>query len=240
MTDRCNFSCKHCFVNRAGRELTFTQCKKIIDDIVDMKQFKRVNLAGGEPLLVPYLQELIDYIVSKGLACSIITNGWYLTESFIRHNKTKLSMIGISIDSMQEDINRQIGRKTIKNLHVLCDAIKDQGICLKINICISRLNKGEDFSTMLDHVKPDRLKLLMMLPSPHAQTAKDQSITVREFQDVCRKLSAYHPICEDNEYMTHHYWIVDSSGHFGKDNLHKHDSALDERLIRRRPAFKLT
>jgi len=57
-------------------------------------------LVGGEPLLSKNIQMFIDYLFEINLEVSLITNGYYLDEKFISKNKNKLSMIGISIDSL--------------------------------------------------------------------------------------------------------------------------------------------
>ncbi len=59
-TDFCNFKCKHCFVERQGKELSLENIKIIIDKIVEFSNDKniktRINLAGGEPLVSKNLQ----------------------------------------------------------------------------------------------------------------------------------------------------------------------------------------
>lgn len=219
-TDRCNFSCKHCFVYMTGRELNLDECKSIIDKISEMNQFSRINLAGGEPMLAPHLQDVIDYVVLKGFECSMITNGSLLTEQFIIHNKKKLSMIGISIDSIDDDTNNLIGRKTIEDIEYLAKLIKLHGMKLKINICVSKLNIHVDFISIIEQLQPDRLKILQVLSSPHLKNANKFLISDKEFSEICQTLDKYHPICENNKYMKESYWIVDSEGCYGKDNLH--------------------
>lgn len=214
-----------------NRELNFDKCKVIIDKIHALDQYTRINLAGGEPMLAPHLQALIDYIVEKGFECSLITNGSLLTEEFIKKNKNKLSMIGISIDSMDDDMNDLIGRKTITNIQFLSKTIKDQRIRLKINICISKINMNYDFESLIKEIEPDRLKLMQVLPAPHCDDANQYLITDLEFKKVCESLSMYHPVCETNEYMINTYDIVDSEGNFGKDNLHLSNQACKISLL---------
>ena len=219
-TDRCNFKCKHCFINMAGRELNLDECKRIIDKLTEMNQFSRINLAGGEPMLALHLQEIIDYVLLKGFKCSMITNGSLLNEQFIIHNKNKLSMIGISVDSLDDDTNKLIGRKTIREIYCLAKLIKQQGIKLKINICVSKLNMHVDFTQMIEQIRPDRLKILQVLSSPHLTNPEMFLLSDKQFTEICQSLERYHPICENNEYMEKSYWIVDSEGNYGTDNLH--------------------
>jgi len=53
-TDYCNFTCNHCFVNLEDQNLTLDQCKNIIDKVKTKNEFNRINLAGGEPMVIPF------------------------------------------------------------------------------------------------------------------------------------------------------------------------------------------
>jgi len=213
-----------------NRELSFSDCKRAIDSIYEMNEFTRINLAGGEPMMAHHLQDVIDYVISKGFKCSLITNGSYLTAEFIHRNQNKLCMIGISLDSMDDVINKLIGRKTIKNIIEICDSIKKTGIKLKLNLCISKHNVVYDFKPIIKRLKPDRLKILQVLPTQHITNADALVITKEEFHRFCNSLKEFNPICEDNDFMRGAYWIVDSEGYFGKDNLHL-DSNMKVKLI---------
>lgn len=100
---------------------------------------------------------------------SMITNGYYLTEKFFRENQTKLSMIGLSIASLCNDTNVKIGRceknKALTETEMIekCFRIKNAGLKLKVNICISKLNLDENLSDFLERVCPDRIKVLRVL-----------------------------------------------------------------------------
>ena len=230
-TDFCNFCCKHCFVKKDGKELSFDAIKIIGDKLRDYQRNHnvpvRVNLAGGEPLLSQNIQRIIDYFYSLGLEVSIITNGYLLTEAFILQNKNKLSTIGISVDSLNRDTNIKIGRcykgNTISNEHLIdiCRIIKSCGIALKINTCVTTINVNEDINELLDTIKPDRVKVLRAFCDKSTLT---YCITDEEWESAKKRYpNAFH---EDNDYMSKHYWIIDSSGNLTKDNLHITNNSL--------------
>lgn len=229
--DYCNYHCKHCFVKKEGKELSIDNIKTIIDKIAFYQQKHnekvRVNIAGGEPLLSKNIQQIIDYIYSKGLDISIITNGYYLSEDFILKNNQKVSMIGISVDSLNEETNLLIGRcqgnkmLSKERLITLCKIIKDNGIKLKINTCITSLNNNEDINELLDTIKPDRVKVLRAFC--HGDTEK-YNITDNEWDIVKSKYN--NAIFEDNDYMKTSYIIVDSTGNLSKNNLHITNNSL--------------
>lgn len=231
-TDFCNFKCYHCFVKKQGKELSFDSIKIIIDKIVKFSRENnlkaRINLAGGEPLLSKNIQRIIDYIVSNDIEVSIITNGFFLTKGFIEHNKTKLSMIGISVDSLDVQTNLTLGRCNVnttlleQDLIYLCSLIKSNGIKLKINICVSSTNKDEDLSSFLKIVIPDRIKILRVL----GNEGDSFLITDAEWDVVKMKYKDMHAIFEDNDFMREGYLIIDSEGNLSKNNLHFSNNSL--------------
>src|SRR5437867_3212120 len=83
LTRSCNFGCKYCY---AG----FSECEslripnghllRILHAIADAEPTegfgpRKVNFAGGEPLLYPGLSEVIACSKRLGLRTSIVTNG---------------------------------------------------------------------------------------------------------------------------------------------------------------------
>ena len=67
-----------------NNELSLDELIIIVDRI--SKYFKtnkikgRINIAGGEPLVSRNIDKLIEYIHSKDILVSIITNGYLLNE----------------------------------------------------------------------------------------------------------------------------------------------------------------
>ena len=217
--DSCNFRCKHCFVNMQNKSLTFAEAKQIVDILKENYNYNRINLAGGEPLLSPYIQPLIDYIVFKGFTCSLVTNGSMLTEEFVELNKTKLQMIGISVDSLNDETNQLIGRKKINNLIPVCKKIKEVGIKLKINVCVLSYNKHENLSSFLQKVKPDRFKIFQAIPSPHKPDSHQMIVSDNEFLEFCARHQTFGPICENDSFIKDGYDIVDAEGVLSNNNL---------------------
>lgn len=89
LTDRCNLSCVHCFINQpAGsiqarqNELTTSQVKDILDQIADAGCL-HLLLTGGEPLLRPDFSEIYLHARRKGMLVMLFTNGTMLTPAIV-------------------------------------------------------------------------------------------------------------------------------------------------------------
>ena len=197
----------------------------IVDNIHQYFSMKnidgRINLVGGEIFLCSYLQDIIDYIYSLNIKVSLVTNGSLLTKEFIKKNRMKIETIGISVDSLNEDTNIKIGRctksKTLseEELASICKVIKDNGIKLKINLCVSKLNYEENISDFIRLVKPDRFKILQMTIIEGINNKyKGLEISVDDFNNYCMKYKDLNPVIENNEEMKDSYLMIDSKGDF--------------------------
>lgn len=173
ITSLCNYHCKYCFVGfdekSPAKETAFSIIEAIHKFFVENGiNDGRINFAGGEPLLYPHLTDVIEYANSLNLKVSIITNGSLLTEKLISNWQDKVETIGISIDASKDETNCVIGRdqngKTFDKEHLfkIADCIHENGIKLKINTVVSKLNLNENMFSLYKRVKPDRLKFLCL------------------------------------------------------------------------------
>ena len=103
-------------------------------------------------MLYPWLMELTKYIRSKGLKASLITNGSLMNEEWIKNYAGMYDTIGFSVDSLNDETNKKIGRcnrrgKTVSTGRIveLCGLIRKYapGCRIKINTVVSALNKDE-------------------------------------------------------------------------------------------------
>lgn len=172
ITDACNYECRYCFADFKMKNLPLSDAKKVVDSVATFFAEKgitngRINIAGGEPLMYPHLDSIIDYICEQNILVSIITNGSLLTEERIAAWKGKVAMIGISVDALSPEADFHIGRcdarhsvNSAAHLIKMADAIHRAGIKLKINTVVSKANLEEDMLSFYQTVKPDRLKLI--------------------------------------------------------------------------------
>lgn len=87
-TNRCNQNCYYCHYKNPYLELDqYSPAdeiprKKMLEIISDFKEtgVKAVTFSGGgEPLLYPYIEEIMEAVLQAGIDLSIITNGTLLT-----------------------------------------------------------------------------------------------------------------------------------------------------------------
>lgn len=235
ITEKCNYKCRFCFAQFMCREeVNLSGAKKIVDNIAEYfksKEIKngRINIAGGEPMLINFLDTLIDYITTKGISVSIISNGSMLSAERVRRIKGKVSMLGLSIDSLNHNTNLNIGRsckgKTISKGEILeiIAAARECGIKVKVNTVVSKLNVNEDLRELYDMGSIDRIKLLQMRVNEGVNDIASQwLLTKQEFENYCKRLSNYNTVEEDDDALNASYIIINPEGNLLTNKGNKH------------------
>ena len=75
LTEGCNFRCEYCNMHFSKNTMDYNLAKKIVDEYADMGGHT-IHFTGGEPSIVPYIEELFAYAKSKGMTVSSNTNGY--------------------------------------------------------------------------------------------------------------------------------------------------------------------
>ena len=196
--EACNFGCRQCFSKFGTKKLLPVEdWKKIVDNCIAGADVAEFNIAGGEPMLYPGLVELVKYIRSKGVKVSLITNGSLIDEELIKNYAGLYKTIGFSVDSLNDETNKKIGRydrngKTIPAGMIveLCGLIRKYapGCRIKINTVVSALNKDEIMSDFIDEIAADRWKILRMKPFQDGGFSNlDIQVSDEEFEEFVER-----------------------------------------------------
>ncbi len=127
-----------------------------------------INIAGGEPTLCPYTIELARYIRNKGIGVSLIHNGSGSPE-FYREIAPYLTTCGFSIDSVNPELQRRIGRcfrnGQVINAEEYAEKISilrnvNPYIKIKVNTVVNSINLVDNLAPQLREWDVDRWKFL--------------------------------------------------------------------------------
>src|SRR5271157_2518449 len=110
ITTRCNYHCKFCFIQHLDEEIT--DISTIESTLVSLKEIgvEKITFAGGEPLLHPRIYNFTRLARDLGFTVSLQTNGRLLNHDTLKQLQPYVDWIGISIDSMLENVERELGR----------------------------------------------------------------------------------------------------------------------------------
>lgn len=107
VTDRCNISCPGCYRQRLEGDRPLDEVKEDISKCLKVTNCDTMVIAGGEPLLYPYIIETVRHAASLGLKPLILSNGALLTRWLAYDLKEAgLKRIHFHIDSKQNGEDR--------------------------------------------------------------------------------------------------------------------------------------
>ena len=237
----CNMRCGFCFATfldispQSSNYLAKVDALQVVD-LVSLAGFTKINFAGGEPTLCPWLVDLIGCAKTSGLTASVVTNGSKITDPWLDSVAGFLDIIAVSIDSVDAGTLLKIGR-TVKGKEPIsedyyrriCESVKDRRIRLKVNTVVNQYNLDEDFRPFIKDVLPERWKIFqaLLVQGQNEGHFDEFAVTLAEFnQYVARNRSVESDgICvvpETNELMTGSYLMIDPLGRFFDDTKGKH------------------
>ncbi len=144
ITFKCNLQCAHCLSNSgtmAANELSFMECRKLIDQLTALKVFQ-VNIGGGEPFIRDDFLDLLDYSHEKGLVTCVSTNGLLMNDKLAgRLAKLKMLYLQVSLDGATVEVNDRIrGNGSYVKIMKAIEMLARHKVPFSINTVLTRLN----------------------------------------------------------------------------------------------------
>ena len=230
----CNMKCGFCFATfqdidsrilpkgHLGREESLS-----VVELLAEAGFGKINFAGGEPTLCPWLPDLVSRAWELGLTTSMVTNGSLMSAQWLDSVRGRLNWVALSVDSVNPRTLLRTGRTTrsgpMGERDYLCriDMFRERSIRVKVNTVVTRFNLMEDLTDFIIKARPERWKLLQVLPvdGQNDLTVGDHIISEDEFEkhvQFSRRVEAHGiaVVPENNDLMMGSYVMVDPAGRF--------------------------
>lgn len=110
ITYACPLRCTHCYSEsgrRPARQLSHDDLLRVTDAIISVGT-GMVTLAGGEPLVVPSLFDVIDRFREGGVQVVVYTGGWSLRPETAMTLLTKCMQVNVSVDGATAEVHDRI------------------------------------------------------------------------------------------------------------------------------------
>jgi MoaA/NifB/PqqE/SkfB family radical SAM enzyme len=106
VTSACNLECDFCLVEKKHRHIPLDRALDIARDLIECG-VEKFLISGGEPLLYPWIEPLLEYLVERGVLIKLLTNGtldkpavWELIRT---HRSLEVSLSLPSVDEVTAD-----------------------------------------------------------------------------------------------------------------------------------------
>ena len=133
MTTKCNQSCGYCDRFLKEDELNDEEYQRILKKLIEY-EVKQITFGGGEALLVDSFDTIVKLASENNIHLKLVTNG----KELINHRELiqNLDEITISIDSIDDDVNEQMGRgfDHYQNVCTAFEFIKLNNPLVRVNV----------------------------------------------------------------------------------------------------------
>lgn len=233
----CNMRCRHCFATfpdvdgRLSREHSIALVQRLAEAGVE-----KLTFAGGEPMLCPWLPELVRAAKQAGMTTMMVTNGSRLDAApWILGHERLLDWVALSVDSASEETHRAMGRAEhdvaipAGQYVRLAAQLRSAGIRMKVNTVVTALNADEDMAAFVRDLAPERWNVLRVLPVRGQNDGKVEPllVTASQFAAFLSRHSGLATdgieiVGEDHEDIVGGYAMIDPLGRFFDDTKGHH------------------
>jgi molybdenum cofactor biosynthesis enzyme MoaA len=188
ITFRCNSLCGYCNVWQDDKfkgyeELTPDRARQILDELYGLG-VRYVDFTGGEPVLHPHIDEIVQYAKSLGMAVEITSNGI----RFAKHIDAIVPYVdtmNVSLDTLKPERYQAI--RGVPTLDRALDVIRRVGATgagnLKL-ICVVTRENVDEVADLLRFAQDSRVVIYFSTMFEYF----DEQDTVRDVNRTARKL----------------------------------------------------
>lgn len=103
VTDICDMHCKGCYRQRLTGHKTLDEIKEEIRFFKRWRNCDNISIAGGEPLIYPEIEKVVEFTAENGMKPVVLTNALTLSREKLRElKKAGLAGLTIHIDCLQD------------------------------------------------------------------------------------------------------------------------------------------
>lgn len=148
LTARCNLRCVHCYANATAAQRQELPTVELLGAMRQLGErgLSGVELTGGEPMLRPDFQTILNLCIDYFYTVAILTNGTLITDEFVRRISPHASRVkfAISLDgssAQRHDAIRGQGafQKTTRAIRSLADS----GFVIRVGMSVGPYNSND-------------------------------------------------------------------------------------------------
>lgn len=193
----CNLNCQHCCITRLRRKkgercFTIPDVKELARQADEMG-LAHIVITGGEPLIFPDFDQIVEAIDPQKFFIVSDTNGWHLDKERAKHLKSiGLDKIQISLDSLDagehDDFRRRQGshERAVRAI----DAAKEADLSVILATVVTKQRvRSQEFIDYLEFAKSKDVGVFITYAKPVGAWEGNLDILVsRDDMDYVREL----------------------------------------------------
>lgn len=179
----CNLACAYCDRHTPmPQELTRDQIFNALEEFHDLGM-RHTNLDGGDPLVHPHIDEIVAWLVQRGITVSMHTNGILVPKKI--DTVRNLSRVKISLDGPRDPHDAMRGPGSFDRAITGAKAAQAVGIPVEFTCIVGRHNAGT-IDSLIEIAADLRIPVVFQpaLNSLFLETARDGSAWQLDAQSI--------------------------------------------------------
>jgi len=194
LTEHCNLRCPHCIRDDVTtvRSLPAELVLRVVDDARALLGPIIASFTGGEPLLHPEFDSLIDQLAARGVPWRMVSNGWHMRRIMPLVDRAPPQYIRLSLSgATRETHDHDRGRGSFDRVLLGLGLLTSRQIPTALSLVLDRRNRHElevavDLAESLGAM---RLHLILPQPVPGSM-ARDSDLPPEEWLPIRRQVTA--------------------------------------------------
>ena len=226
LTAACNYACTYCVPNgkrllATSDEMNAEETLTAISLLIETAGITKVRLTGGEPLLSPKFDLVVNQIQEFELDdVSITTNGQLLPRKIDVIASSGIKRINVSLDTLDENYFRKISRSgDLDTVLTGISMLQKRGITIKVNMVPMRGHNDQQILPMLDYCLDNNIELrfIELMKMGHLQHSREFDAQFFGLHDILRVIGDKYDFkqLESPKDSTAIRYCVESRGRFG-------------------------
>jgi len=178
----CNLACDGCGRIREYKEtiqdsMSLEKCLGVVDE----SGAPVVSICGGEPLIYPHIDALVNGIVERKRNLYLCTNAINLDKHLPHFPKSPYFTINVSMDGLEKTHDVTRGRKGLYKLDLrMIRLAKEQGFRVVTNTTVYKETEMEEIESMFEELHAAGVDGFLVSPGYHYEAVQDDIFLNRE------------------------------------------------------------
>ncbi len=178
----CNLACDGCGRIREYKEtiqesMSLEKCLGVVDE----SGAPVVSVCGGEPLIYPHIDELVNKIVERKRHLYLCTNAINLDKHLPNFPKSPYFTINVSMDGLERTHDLTRGRKGLYKLDLrMIRLAKEQGFRVVTNTTVYKETEVSEIEGMFEDLYAAGVDGFLVSPGYHYEAVQDDIFLTRE------------------------------------------------------------
>lgn len=188
ITNSCNMRCKHCMnwsIKDSNNGLKKDEILKLIKDLCD-NDTEEIYISGGEPLLYPYIDDVILYAHSLGVKVTLATNALEVP-NHLDAIKKGVQLVSISFDGIGKTHDNFRGVDgAYDNCINIFRLLKENGVKTRISAMIwkENIDQVDEMVRVAKENGVSKVNLAFLIPEGRAKTDESIKLPMERYKEI--------------------------------------------------------